>query len=243
MSSNIHQTKEKNQVANIFNAIAPSYDFLNRVLSMGIDIYWRERLAKRLKKTSEAMKLLDVATGTADLAITLCQKYTFIKSITGIDLADNMLEIGRKKTKHKRLDKIISLQTGDASNLDFADATFDAVTISFGIRNVENLEKALSEMYRVLKVGGQLLVLEFSLPRSELLKALYLLYFRHVLPLIGRLFSKHPQAYAYLNKTVESFPSGQSFADIIKQQGFTKLSFTPLTFGIATIYEGRKGTK
>jgi len=240
MTNSTYQTKDKTQVTSIFNAIAPSYDFSNRTLSMGIDIYWRKQLIKRLVKTSEDMKLLDVATGTADLALAFCQKHSCIKAAIGVDLANNMLEIGRQKIKHNHLESIIDLQTGDATNLDFADATFDVVSISFGIRNVENLEKALSEMSRVLKPGGQLLILEFSLPSNIVLRTLYLMYFRHILPTLGRLFSKHPQAYAYLNKTVESFPYGQKFADIIKLQGFAELNFRPLTFGIATVYEGKK---
>ncbi len=235
--------KDKARVANLFNAIAPSYDFLNRFLSVGIDQYWRKQMAKHLHQTSDSMTLLDLATGTGDQVISLCKRFSFIKSAIGVDLAQNMLLIGRKKVLKQGLSQRIKLQEGDATNLDFITNSFDITSCSFGIRNVEKLQAALSEILRVLKPDAQLLILEFSLPPNPILRRLYFFYFRHILPAIGRLFSKHPAAYAYLNESVEHFPYGSDFTDILKQVGFVNPNYYPLTFGIATLYVAKKPEK
>lgn len=232
--------KNASRVASLFDAIAPRYDFLNRALSAGIDQRWRKTLTSRLRKTSDNMRLLDIATGTADQIISLCKKYSFIKSAVGIDLAENMLSIGRKKVDSQLLGSVIRLQKGDATKLAFSDKSVDVVSCSFGLRNVEKLDVALGEILRVLKPGGQLLILEFSLPKNPILNRLYLMYFRHILPILGRLFSKHPEAYAYLNKSVEHFPYGPAFTQILQRIGYVNSAGTPLTLGVATLYEAQK---
>ena len=230
------------RVAHLFDAIAPRYDWLNRLLSAGIDQRWRKKLTARLRKTSDTMSLLDIATGTADQIISLCKEYPYLRSAVGVDLAENMLTLGREKVARHHLESIIRLQKGDATNLEFADATFDVVSCSFGLRNVENLEAALREIHRVLRPEGQLLILEFSLPNNLIARRLYLMYFRHILPTIGRLFSRHPDAYIYLNKSVEHFPYGSTFTRILHRVGFTNITNQPLTFGIATLYSAQKTT-
>jgi len=223
----------------MFDRIAHRYDLLNRLLSFRQDVAWRNKLARFLP-AGKALSVLDVATGTGDVLISLHNKSGRIKKAIGVDMSEKMLEAGREKISRLNLDSVISLQTGNATDLKFADETFDVATISFGIRNVDDVDKALTGMYRILKPGGRALILEFSLPKSALLKTLYLFYFRKILPKIGGLISGDSYAYGYLNQTVEEFPYGLAFAGIMKKNGFQNVRFNPLTFGIATIYQGDK---
>ncbi len=223
----------------MFDRIAHRYDLLNRLLSFRQDVAWRNKLARYLPPGDE-LTVLDVATGTGDVLISLFHKSGRIKKAVGVDMSEKMLAAGRDKMARLGLNRQITLQTGDATDLKFDENSFDAVTISFGIRNVVDVEKALSGMYRVLKPGGRALILEFSLPKSALMKALYLFYFRKILPRIGGLISGDSYAYNYLNKTVEEFPYGRAFAALMQKNNFQNVRFVPLTFGIATIYLGEK---
>ena len=231
------QDSKKKQVSDMFDDISPKYDLLNRVLSMGIDISWRKKVVKLLKKQNP-QSILDVATGTADLAIALTK--TGANLITGVDISAGMLEVGRKKVQALSLDQKILLQKADAENLPFQDKTFDAVTVAFGVRNFENLEKGLSELHRVLKPHGTLVVLEFSQPTKFPFSQIYQFYFKNVLPLIGKMVSKNASAYTYLPASVSAFPFGKDFETILRQTGFIETQWKELTFGIATIYWGRK---
>ncbi len=233
------QEISRNNVWLMFDRIAHRYDLLNRLLSFRQDVAWRNKMARYLP-AGNALDVLDVATGTGDVLVSLYKKSGRIKNAIGIDMSEKMLEAGRQKINHLKLDPIITLQSGDATALEFADNRFDVVTISFGIRNVIDVDKALTGMSRVLKPGGRALILEFSLPGSKWLKSFYLYYFRNVLPKVGGLISGDSYAYNYLNKTVEEFPYGQAFADLMQKNGFQNVQFHPLTFGIATIYQGEK---
>ncbi len=229
---------KKAQVEQMFDRIAPRYDFLNRLLSGGIDIWWRKKAISYLKKDGPRL-ILDVATGTADLAL---ETFRQIKpeKITGIDIANEMLEIGRQKIKKAGWGGQISLETGDSENLRFAENSFDAVTVAFGVRNFENLEKGLSEMRRVLRPGGQMVILEFSQPQSFPVKQLYGAYFRYVLPLVGRATSRDPRAYTYLFESVQAFPQGDEFCKILTKTGFQSPTHKRLTLGICSVYLARK---
>lgn len=228
---------KKEQVATMFDNIAGNYDFLNHFLSLGIDIFWRKRLVRKLQK-QKPQNILDVATGTADLAIAMMKIKPF--NVIGIDISNGMLEVGRKKIKQQDLEKTIQLQQADSENLPFKDATFDAVTVSFGARNFENLQKGLSEMARVLKPGGKIYILEFSQPTLFPFKQLYEFYFKFVLPLIGKLLSKDNAAYSYLPESVKAFPHGKELNSIIENCGYTNAKNHPLTMGIASIYTAQK---
>ncbi len=229
--------KKNKQIAQMFNAIAHRYDFLNHLLSFGIDKYWRSKAIAILKK-HKITHLLDGATGTGDFAIAAL-KIPGIK-IEAIDISENMLTIGREKIAKSGLIGRINFAYGNAESLSYPDNTFDAVTIAFGVRNFENLDKGLSEMYRVLKPGGIAVILEFSKPATLLVKQLYYIYFRFVLPFLGKLFSKDNSAYTYLPESVYRFPDGDIFAGIMKGAGFSGCSFKKLSFGIVTIYTGIK---
>lgn len=228
---------KKEQVATMFDNIAGNYDFLNHFLSLGIDIFWRKRLVRKLQK-QKPQNILDVATGTADLAIAMMKIKPF--NVVGIDISNGMLEVGRKKIKQQDLEKTIQLQQADSEDLPFEDATFDAVTVSFGARNFENLQKGLSEMARVLKPGGKIYILEFSKPTLFPFKQLYDFYFKFVLPLIGKLLSKDNAAYSYLPESVKAFPHGKELNSIIENCGYTNAKNYPLTMGIASIYTAQK---
>lgn len=228
---------KKEQVATMFDNIAGNYDFLNHFLSLGIDIFWRKRLVRKLQK-QKPQNILDVATGTADLAIAMMKIKPF--NVVGIDISNGMLEVGRKKIKQQDLEKTIQLQQADSEDLPFEDATFDAVTVSFGARNFENLQKGLSEMARVLKPGGKIYILEFSKPTLFPFKQLYDFYFKFVLPLIGNLLSKDNAAYSYLPESVKAFPHGKELNSIIENCGYTNAKNHPLTMGIASIYTAQK---
>ncbi|GJM32545.1 MAG: demethylmenaquinone methyltransferase [Saprospiraceae bacterium] len=229
---------KKVQVSRMFNKIAPYYDFLNRLLSLGIDTIWRKKAIDQLKGKNNRL-ILDVATGTADVAIETAKRLKPEK-IIGLDISSQMLEVGRKKIKKQALETVIELLEGDSENLPFADNTFDAITVAFGVRNFENLEKGLSEMQRVLKEDGQLVVLEFSKPTLFPFKQLFNFYFRYILPLIGRLSSKDPKAYRYLYESVQSFPNGNDFLNILRKTGYKSNKCIPLTLGICSIYVGVK---
>ncbi|MEM9918046.1 MAG: bifunctional demethylmenaquinone methyltransferase/2-methoxy-6-polyprenyl-1,4-benzoquinol methylase UbiE [Bacteroidota bacterium] len=232
------QDGKKSQVSRMFNKIAPYYDFLNRLLSLGIDTIWRKKAIARLQGGPHAV-ILDVATGTADVALEAARQLQFEK-ITGIDISTEMLDVGRKKIEKKGLSQKIVLQEGDSENLPFADNTFDAITVAFGVRNFENLEKGLGEMYRVLKKGGQVVVLEFSRPTIFPFRQIFNAYFKYILPLIGRFTSKDPKAYRYLYESVQRFPDGDQFVKILEKTGYNSNQCTRLSLGICSIYVGKK---
>lgn len=221
----------------MFNNIASKYDLLNHVLSLGIDKGWRRKSIRMLEK-EKPRKMLDVATGTGDFAIAALKLKP--ESIDGIDIAEKMLEAGRIKLNRLGLNDVIHLSKGDSEEIPFADNTFDAITVGFGVRNFEDLEKGLREMYRVLKPGGTSVVLEFSNPETFPVKQLYRFYFHRILPVIGRMVSKDHAAYSYLPESVKEFPSGEKFLAIYRNAGFTETHRIPLTFGIASIYTGKK---
>lgn len=234
---NFGQTR-KLESFKIFDQIAPTYDRLNRILSAGIDIYWRRVLRANLPKRNQ-LKILDLATGTGDVAVTLA-KDSKVASVLGTDLSEGMLRVGREKIKSLKLDHKISMKVGDGVTIPEKDESYDVITVSFGIRNFPDFEESLRNMRRVLRPGGRAMVLELSMPKNPIIKSFYQFYFRYVLPLIGNSMSKHGDAYTYLNKTVESFPNGQDFADSMKRAGFVNVTYKPLTFAIATLYWGDK---
>jgi demethylmenaquinone methyltransferase/2-methoxy-6-polyprenyl-1,4-benzoquinol methylase len=229
---------KKEQVALMFDQIAPQYDFLNRFLSAGIDISWRKKTLLKLKKDNPQC-ILDVATGTADLAI-MASRLLSPQKITGIDISEGMLELGRKKILQGGLQEQITLHTGDSEAIPMDNDQFDAVTVSFGVRNFQNLEKGLQEILRVLRPGGKLVVLEFSRPSLPGVQQLYNLYMNIVTPGVGRIFSKSRTAYQYLNDSVQKFPEGKDFVTIMEKTGFKNTSFQRLSLGICTIYMGEK---
>jgi demethylmenaquinone methyltransferase / 2-methoxy-6-polyprenyl-1,4-benzoquinol methylase len=226
---------QKESVKTMFNEIAGSYDFLNHFLSFGIDKLWRKRLVREILK-SEPAHVLDLATGTADLAIALHRKGQI--RITGADISEKMMEVGRKKIAREGLSDAIELIYGDAENLNFDDGSFDAAMIAFGVRNFENLEKGISEMKRILKKGGNVMILEFSHPESFPVKQFYGFYSRYIIPIMGRMISSHPSAYRYLPETVAKFPSGKAFLSVMKNSGFEDCRQISLSGGIASIYTG-----
>jgi demethylmenaquinone methyltransferase/2-methoxy-6-polyprenyl-1,4-benzoquinol methylase len=230
-------TAKKTQVAKMFDNIAGRYDLLNQILSLGIHKVWRRKAVNMLKGDQPKM-ILDIATGTGDFAIEALRLQP--DKIIGVDISEGMLACGRTKLQQKQLDKKIELQTGDSENLTFADNTFDALTVGFGVRNFEHLEKGLAGMLRVLKPGGRAIILEFSKPKGFPVKQVYFFYFRYITPLIGRLFSSDQRAYSYLNESVEAFPDGADFIRILEKLGYRECAFTPLSFGIATIYQAIK---
>jgi len=230
-------TSKKEQIAAMFNGISDKYDFLNHFLSFGIDILWRKRAIQTLKKNQPKL-ILDIATGTGDFAIEALSLKP--RKIIGIDISEGMLSVGRKKLIKRNLTNKIELLTGDSEALPFKDNLFDAIIVSFGVRNFENLEKGLSDMLRVLKPGGKLVILEFSKPKSFPFKQIYQFYFRWILPEIGKLISKDGAAYTYLPDSVEAFPDGDNFLNILNKIGFQKSQCTPLTLGISSIYSGSK---
>jgi len=222
----------------MFNSIAYRYDFLNRFLSAGVDVWWRKKAIRELKKL-KPKNILDVATGTADVAI-MATTLLDAEKITGIDISDGMLEIGRAKIKKKGLEKTIELLNGDSETIKFADNSFDAVTVAFGVRNFEHLEKGLAEIKRVLKPGGKLVVLEFSQPKTAGVTQLYNVYMKLVAPNVGKIFSKNRNAYKYLDESIKKFPEGKNFTLILDNLGYTNTYCKPLSLGICSIYCGEK---
>ena len=231
------KVNKKLQVEQMFDNIAPKYDFLNRLMSLGIDIQWRKKVIQRLQAARKG-QFLDVATGTADLAIMLASLQP--KKVIGIDISQQMLNKGDEKIIEANVQDIVSLQKADSENLPFADNTFDAATVSFGARNFENLDKGLREMYRVLSPGGILIILEFSKVKVFPLKQLFAFYFRYITPTIGKIFSKNNTAYSYLPESVAAFPEGEEMCSILHKIGFKNSTCTPLSFGIASIYQATK---
>jgi demethylmenaquinone methyltransferase/2-methoxy-6-polyprenyl-1,4-benzoquinol methylase len=229
---------KKQQVAGMFDSIAWRYDFLNRFLSAGIDVGWRKNALKELRQHPH-LHMLDVATGTADVAI-MATKMLKPNKIIGIDISEGMLDIGREKIKKQELGSVIELQQGDSETINFPDATFDAVTVAFGVRNFENLEKGLAEIKRVLKPGGKLVVLEFSKPKAIGVKQFYQFYMNYIAPGFGKLFSKNKQAYKYLDESIKKFPEGKKFTSILDNIGFQHTYCKPQSFGICSIYCGVK---
>jgi len=231
------QGGKKEQVATMFNNISKKYDFLNHFLSLGIDILWRKKSIKLLKPHQPKV-MLDIATGTGDFALeALSLKPT---KIIGIDISEGMLAVGKDKIKAKGVDSIIDLQLGDSENLPFDNDYFDAYTVGFGVRNFENLEKGLTEMLRVLKPNGKAVILEFSKPKKFPIKQVYNFYFNNILPGIGKLVSKDNAAYTYLPESVNAFPEGEEFVQILSKLGYKEIKNMPLMFGIASIYYASK---
>ncbi|MFC7525825.1 bifunctional demethylmenaquinone methyltransferase/2-methoxy-6-polyprenyl-1,4-benzoquinol methylase UbiE [Parapedobacter sp. GCM10030251] len=231
-------TDKKQQVADMFDNISGTYDFLNHFLSLGIDIIWRKKAIHTLK-TAQPQFLLDVATGTGDFALEAL-RILRPQKIIGVDISQGMLDVAKEKIAKKGLGDRFEVALGDSENLPFATGTFDAVTVGFGVRNFENLERGLADICRVLKPGGRAVILEFSKPKGFPVKQLYHFYFNHVTPRIGKLFSKDDRAYRYLPESVAQFPDGRRFTDILRQVGFSQTEYRPQTFGICTLYIGTK---
>lgn len=229
--------EKKEQVAEMFNNISPKYDFLNRFLSLGIDILWRKKAIKILQKY-QPKTIIDIATGTGDFAVEAMSLKP--KKIIGIDISEGMLQIGQKKIDRKKLTEIISLEYGDSENLNFENNYFDAATAGFGVRNFQDLEKGLVEINRVLKPNGVAVILEFSQPEKFPIKQLYNFYFKNILPFIGKTVSKDTSAYTYLPESVGEFPYGEKFIEIMKNCNFKTVTQKRVSFGIATIYVGIK---
>jgi demethylmenaquinone methyltransferase/2-methoxy-6-polyprenyl-1,4-benzoquinol methylase len=229
---------KKQQVARMFDEISGKYDFLNRFLSAGIDVTWRKKMLKTLKPLQPKI-MLDVATGTGDVAI-MAEALLKPEKIIGIDISDGMLELGREKLRTRQLTDVITLQNGDSEAINFPDNSFDAVTVAFGVRNFENLEKGLQEILRVLKPGGMLCVLEFSKPTLPGIEQLYNLYLGILAPEIAKLVSKNKDAYKYLNNSVRAFPEGKAFTAIMNLSGYKETTCRKLSLGICSLYTGRK---
>jgi demethylmenaquinone methyltransferase / 2-methoxy-6-polyprenyl-1,4-benzoquinol methylase len=230
------ESSKRQQIEEMFDSISHRYDFLNHFLSFGIDKSWRNKAIAELKSI-QPKKILDVASGTGDLAITALSLNP--DEVIGVDISEKMLEIGRQKLADRKIDHI-KLIKGDSAELTFNDESFDAVTVGFGVRNFENLEQGLNEMFRVLKSGGKLVILEFSKPTSFPIKQLFNFYSKYLLPLWGKLFSGSSEAYTYLPESVKHFPEGNDLAIILKECGYKEVKITRLTFGICTVYAANK---
>lgn len=228
---------KKEQVAQMFDTISGNYDNLNRVISFGIDVKWRKKVLKLVADTNPKI-ILDIATGTGDLAILMAQ--TKAEKIIGLDISAGMLEVGEKKIHEKNLSQRIEMILGDSENMPFKDNHFDAITVAFGVRNFENLEKGLAEILRVLKPGGIFVILETSVPDKSPYKQGYNFYSTNILPLIGKVFSKDTVAYGYLSESAAAFPYGEALNNILTKTGFISVKAMPQTFGVATIYSASK---
>jgi demethylmenaquinone methyltransferase/2-methoxy-6-polyprenyl-1,4-benzoquinol methylase len=231
------EVEKKKQVEQMFDNISGNYDGLNRVISFGIDLKWRRKVIEMVKKTNPKY-ILDVATGTGDLAIAMADSDA--EKIIGLDISAGMLQVGKDKIQKKELNKRIEMVQADSENLPYPDHTFDAITVAFGVRNFENLEKGLSEIYRVLSPGGIFVVLETSVPTKFPFKQGYRVYSNYILPIIGKLFSKDKSAYQYLSESASVFPYGEKFNNILRKTGFTEVENLPQTFGVSTIYSATK---
>ena len=228
------------QVSKMFDNIAQHYDFLNHFLSLGIDKIWRRKMIAELVEM-QPKRILDVATGTADVAInTIKQLKIKDLKIVGVDISNEMLNVGRKKLVTEGVNEVIELQLADSENLPFEGNKFDAVTVAYGVRNFENLERGLAEMHRVLNANGKIVVLEFSRPRLFPFRQLFNFYFKNILPTIGKLTSKDARAYSYLYESVQAFPDGNDFLTVLNKVGFKNTSCTSLTLGICSLYVGYK---
>ena len=231
------KVSKKIQIQNMFDSISIEYDFLNRIMTFGNDIKWRKNIYK-IAKHYNPKKILDIATGTADIALELSKIDGC--NIIGLDISEKMLEIGRTKVLNQSLSEKVTLISGDAENIDYGTESFDLVTIGFGVRNFQNLEKGLKESHRVLKPKSKLIILETSVPTNPLIKFFYLMFSRSFIPFIGQLFSKDKAAYKYLQKSAEKFPSGKNFINVLKKCGFTNIELKPQMFGATTIYVAEK---
>ncbi|MSP64693.1 MAG: bifunctional demethylmenaquinone methyltransferase/2-methoxy-6-polyprenyl-1,4-benzoquinol methylase UbiE [Ignavibacteria bacterium] len=229
---------KKDQVANMFNRIANRYDLLNHLLSANIDKLWRRKAILKLSNDNPKI-ILDVATGTGDMAIMIL-KYLHPEKIVGVDISTNMLEFGKKKIETLKLQNIIQLEEGDCESLKYSSNSFDAVTVAFGVRNFENLIKGLQEINRVLKVGGKVIILEFSKPKNIFIKQFYNFYLSVIIPSVGKILSKSNEAYKYLGESVLAFPEGDSFLKVLSEAGFSDVKLQTLSFGISTIYIAKK---
>lgn len=228
---------KKEQVAQMFDTISGNYDGLNRVISFGIDVKWRKKVLKMVSEKNPEM-ILDIATGTGDLAILMTK--TNAKKIIGLDISAGMLEVGRKKISQKNLSDKIEMVLGDSENIPYDDNTFDAITVAFGVRNFETLEKGLAEILRVLKPNGIFVILETSVPVKTPYKQGYKFYSKYILPLIGKVFSKDNSAYQYLSDSASVFPFGEALNNILRKIGFIEVKALPQTMGVATIYSASK---
>ncbi|MDR6966936.1 demethylmenaquinone methyltransferase/2-methoxy-6-polyprenyl-1,4-benzoquinol methylase [Flavobacterium arsenatis] len=228
---------KKEQVAQMFDTISGNYDGLNRVISFGIDVKWRKKVLKMVSAKNPEM-ILDIATGTGDLAILMTK--TKAKKIIGLDISAGMLEVGRKKITQKNLSDKIEMVLGDSENIPYEDNTFDAITVAFGVRNFETLDKGLAEILRVLKPNGIFVILETSVPVKTPYKQGYKFYSKYILPLIGKMFSKDDSAYQYLSDSASVFPYGEALNNILRKIGFIEVKALPQTFGVATIYSASK---
>ena len=242
MSENITPYKnstlsKKEQIAQMFDTISENYDRLNRVISFGIDVKWRKKVLQIVTR-SNPKTILDIATGTGDLAILMAQ--TKAPKIIGLDISAGMLEVGRKKIQYKNLSNTIEMVLADSEEMPFEDSYFDAITVAFGVRNFENLEKGLAEILRVLKPNGVFVILETSVPNKTPYKQGYTFYSKNILPIIGKLFSKDNVAYGYLSESAAAFPYGEALNNILRKIGFIEVKAMPQTFGVATIYSATK---
>ncbi len=226
------------QVRDMFDSIAPAYDFMNRAMTFGVDKWWRSVAVNMICKENPAT-ILDIATGTADLAIKLADKIKTVR-VTGVDLSSNMIEIGRQKVAQRNLSDRIDLMTADCLNLPYADNSFDCITVAYGVRNFEHLDKGYAEMFRVMKPGGMLVVIELSTPTNPVVKPFYRLYTKHIIPLAGKLVSKDVRAYSYLPESIAAVPQGDNMLSLIKGAGFNDAHFKTLTFGTCSIYTAKK---
>ena len=226
---------KKQEVAEMFNNISRRYDFLNHFLSLGIDKLWRIKAVKEFRSI-QPKRLLDIATGTGDFALELLKLKP--EQVVGMDISDGMLEVGRQKMRKRKVDDVISMLNGDSENLPFEDGYFDGVTVGFGVRNFENLEKGLSEMLRVTRKGGKIVILEFSKPKRFPVKQAFGFYSKYLIPFFGKLISKDKKAYAYLPESVAAFPEGDDFLTILTKLGYRNATARPVSGGIATIYTG-----
>ncbi|RZL13897.1 MAG: bifunctional demethylmenaquinone methyltransferase/2-methoxy-6-polyprenyl-1,4-benzoquinol methylase UbiE [Pedobacter sp.] len=229
---------KKEQVASMFDNISGTYDFLNHFMSLGIDILWRKKAIRELLSIKPKI-ILDVATGTGDFAFEAI-KILKPEQIIGVDISRGMLDVADKKIRERNLQDVFSVALGDSEGLQFEDNKFDAITVAFGVRNYENLEKGLSDMYRVLKPGGKIVILEFSKPRKFPIKQGYNFYFKHITPILGKLFSKDERAYNYLPESVAAFPDGDDFVNLMTKVGLKNARDRRLTFGVSAIYTGIK---
>lgn len=232
---NRKESSKKEEVAEMFNNISKRYDFLNHFLSLGIDRRWRKKGIRRLRDINPK-KILDIATGTGDFAIAALKLNP--DEVIGVDISQGMLDVGIEKMKQKGHDDVISMILGDSEDLPFEDGYFDALTVGFGVRNYQNLEKGLAEMLRVLRPGGKAIILEFSKPKRFPMKQLFGFYSKRIIPFFGKRISKDKRAYAYLPESVAAFPEGQEFLDILKKVGYSNVELKKVTGGIATIYSG-----
>lgn len=234
---NRESSSKKEEVAEMFNKISGRYDFLNHFLSLGIDKGWRRKAVRELAEVKPE-RILDIATGTGDFAIAALKLNP--KEVIGVDISQGMLDVGIEKMKKKAVDHIVQMRIGDSEELPFEDGYFDALTVGFGVRNYENLEKGLTDMLRVLRPGGKAVILEFSKPKKFPMKQLFGFYSKRIIPFLGKRISKDARAYAYLPESVAAFPEGKAFTDILEKVGYTEVKARLVTGGIATIYSGIK---